>query len=266
MIGMTAPQVHLRTDLRRRFGYPALMLTALLLVVGCGNNGTIAVKDSGNEEPVVGAIQGTVFAPEGQIAGARPFLDRFNPFNLLPRAYAALNPNVLPVGAGALVSLTEVREIDAADGRIDSPVLIEQGLTNVDGKYRILNQVADNVDVCRLMVAVGGGELLMRAFVTSTVTDIDVASETTVRVVLNRLAEAPPAQLCEFSTDDLARMQDIVANATFSATGSDVFEINRNAYNLAVDNICVRDAMQKVTDSDFDNTPSQCLRFYPELG
>jgi hypothetical protein len=263
MIGMTRRPGHVRPPEDRRFGGGALVVALLLLgTLSCGNNGDVSVTVPNQPEPQIGAIQGTVFAPNGQVASNHPWLQRLNPLDLLPAAYAALNPNVIPVGPGVLVAFTRLSEVDAADGSIDSPVLIEQGLTNRDGIYRILDHAADNVDVCRLMVAVGGGELLMRSFVTTTVADIDVASEATVRVVLNRLTQAPPAHLCDFSTEELIQLQNIVANATFTANGTDVSEINRDAYALARDNICVQDALQKATDNDFDGTPSQCLRFY----
>jgi len=254
-----------REGFLRVLGHAPTIIGGLLLAMtaaGCGNDGTISVQEQRGEPTIVGVVTGTVFAPNGQIATNDRGWNWLTFFEM-SKAYAALNPNVVPVGPEALVALSAVDEIDALDGRIDSPRLIAQGITNVDGQYRIADPDIREIDVCRLMVAVGGGELLTRAFVVASVTDVDVASETTVRIVLNRLTQGPPAQLCDFTTAELVSLLDIVDNATFTAQGDDIFEVNQNAYQTARDDVCVRDAVDKATGNDRDGTPRACLRFYP---
>jgi hypothetical protein len=234
-----------------------------LLAVGCGNDGTITVQQTKGEPANAGAISGTVFAPNGQIARAERWWNWVPALDLVPKAYAALNPNVEPV-AQAVVSISAIDESDAADGKIDSPRFISQALTSLEGKYTIVHPDLRDLDQPRLLAAVGGGELLTRGFVLSSLTDVDVASETTVRVVLDRIGQgSPPVQLGDFTTAALANLLDVVANATFTATGDSVFEINRNAYQMATHDICVKDAIDKATNDDTDGTPSACLRFYP---
>jgi len=236
------------------------LLAALL--GACGNDGTISVNTPNNGEDTTAVVRGTVYAPNGEIAAAERWPQWFRVPALSSVAYAASNPNVRPVGGGAIVSLLRVSEIDAADGKIESAVLLGQALTNLDGAYRITGRDAGKVGECGAMTAVGGGELLMRAFALTAVTDIDVCTETTVRIVLRRLTEAPPAQLCDFDTRELRILQTIVCDATFTAAGSNVPELNFDALQLALDDPCVVDAVQKSTGTDTDGTPDLCLRFY----
>lgn len=232
------------------------------LLSACGNDGTIAVNTSTPGEDTTAVVRGTVYAPNGVIAAAERKLHWLRVPALVGTAFAASNPNVRPVGGGAIVSLLQVSEIDAADGKIVSAVLRGQALTNLDGEYEITGTEAGKVGQCGAMAAVGGGELLMRSFALTNVTDIDVCTETTVRVVLQRLTEAPPAQLCDFDTREIRILQTIVCDATFTAAGAGVSEINHAAYQMALDDPCVGDAVQKATGTDTDGTPELCLHYY----
>lgn len=232
------------------------------VVSGCGSDGTITVKTPGGGGDASAIVRGTVYAPNGEIARVDSWPSWFRAPSLWSVAYAASNPNVRPIGGGAVVSLIRVTQVDAADGKIESAVLLGQALTNLDGAYEITGNSSSQVGECGLMSAVGGGELLMRAFALTPVTDIDVCSETTVRIVLWRLTQAPPAQLCDFDSRELRILQTVVCDATFTATGSDVPELNFNAFQLALGDACVNDAIQKATGEDVDGTPEQCLRFY----
>lgn len=232
-----------------------------VLVSACGSDGTITVNPSGGGADSTAVMGGTVYAPNGEIAQADPWLRWLRAPGLSSAAYAATNPTVRPV-SGAVVSLLRVAEADAADGVITSAVLLAQALTNLDGAYKITGPDAARVGDCGVMAAVGGGELLMRAFALTPITDIDVCSEATVRIVLRRLTQAPPAQLCELDTRELRILQTIVCDATFTATGSGVPELSFNAFQLASSDACVADAIQKATGEDDDGTPSECLRYY----
>jgi hypothetical protein len=172
------------------------------------------------------------------------------------------NPNVGPIGAGANVSLSRVDPLDAADGVIGNlsgrtPLLLGQADTgdNPRGRYTIIqNGNIDISDLCGVIVAVGSEEqnTLTRAFVLSAAqagdTNIDVVSETVVRVVLDRLAKAPAVQLCEnFSTAGLQNVTEAVSNAVFTATGIDVSEINQTAIVKALTNETVQATVDAVT-------------------
>ncbi len=104
------------------------------------------------------------------------------------------------------------------------------------------------------MVAVGdlNQQTLTRAFVLAPApadTDVDVVSETVVRVVLDRLTKAPPVDLCEFTlgSPGLQAITDAVSNAVFTATGANVEEINQAAFELAIANTGVRIAIDQAT-------------------
>ena len=238
----------------------ALVLAGALS--GCGSDGTIAVDTSNPGGDTTAVVRGTVYAPNGEIAAAERVPNWFRLPALLGTAYAASNPNVRPVGGGAIVSLLRVSEIDAADGKVESAVLLGQALSNLDGAYKITGSDAGRVGQCGVMTAAGGGELLMRSFALTNVTDIDVCTETTVRVVLRRLTEAPPAQLCDFDAREIRTLQTIVCDATFTAAADNVSELNYAAFQLADDDPCVVDAVQKATGTDTDGTPETCLHYY----
>lgn len=253
---------------RRRNTYASVVSKAAggillaVLVAACGNDGTISVNQSNSGEDTTAIVSGTVYAVNGEIAAAERSPNWLRLPALLGSAYAASNPGVRPVGGGAVVSLLRVSEIDAADGKVESGVLLGQALTNLDGRYRITRAAPGSTGECGMMTAVGGGELLMRSFALTAVTDIDVCTETTVRVVLARLTEAPPAQLCDFDMRELRNLQTIVCDATFTAVGSGVAEMNFDAFQLAVADSCVVDAVEKATGTDTDGTPEACLRYY----
>lgn len=201
-----------------------------LVVAGCGSNGqtdvTIPPIDTGP------AISGVISAPNGEYARAGGAWDWAEALLFIPRA-AALQ-NVAPAQGTLRVALSQVLQQDATDGSIDSPLLINQADTDGDGNYTIAASQANQLDtICRLMVSVGSGDSMTRAFVTAKTTNIDAISETVVRVILDRLVRAPAVTLCDFNIDALTKIAGAVGTATTLASGDTVAAINDNAFALA---------------------------------
>jgi hypothetical protein len=228
-----------------------LLVVVTLSLGGCGHDGTVTATFPSTPKPDTPALAGVVQAPNGEIAAVgRPWL---RGFELLPRAYAL--QNVLTIGEGVEVTLSRVDPIDAADGNIGdtaghTPVFMAQGYTDFEGHYEITDPGADDVDACRLMVAVGtvGNGTLTRAFViTAGRADIDATSEAVVRVVLDRLTKAPAVQLCDFSLSGLQNIYDAVARATATASGENISQINQNAFEKALASRSVKRAIDNAT-------------------
>ena len=241
----------------------SLGVVAMVVVAGCGSNGTAGVTFPPSPQPQA-LITGVVRMPNGVLASARSQWRWAGGLRLLSPADAAIveNPSVFPA-SGVRVSLVRVDQLDAKDGVINSPVTLVQSLdTDVNGRYTInSNQEVPAVGGCGLMAYVGGlnQQTLTRAFVLYPAeactgddpkcTDVDVVSETVVRVVLHRLTQAPPVQLCDFPKESpgIQAITDAVSNAVFTATGSDVEEINQVAFALAVTNANVQQAIDEAT-------------------
>jgi len=211
---------------------PWLAAAALALVVaGCGANGETGVTlGPSNTGP---AISGVISAPNGAYVRAGGVWDWAEALLVIPRA-AALQ-NVAPAQGTLRVALLQVSVQDAADGSIDSPLLINQADTDGDGNYTIAASQADQLDtICRLMVSVGSGDSMTRAFVTAKSNmNIDAVSEAVVRVILDRLVRAPAVTLCDFNIDALTKISVAVDAATTVASGDTVAAINDNAFALA---------------------------------
>jgi hypothetical protein len=173
------------------------------------------------------------------------------------------------------VTLSSVTEVDAADGRIDFYDPITQTVpTNADGRYSVIHHFVETLEVCesinddrfvgRLLVSVSIGDPNhigeTRAFVTSTQTDIDAASEAVVRLVLNRIFELePPVQLCDFDIEGLRNVARLAQEAAFTAEGDTVGEINADAYRLASENCRVQRAIDEATGVPVV-PPQPCVR------
>jgi hypothetical protein len=234
--------------------FAPVALAALALVVltlpGCGPNGDASVGLPGTKTPVP-RLAGVVLEPNGELVKAGP-LWWPGSVDLVARAYAQTN-NVEPVGPDELVTLSLIDQADAADGQLGNtgghtPLVIAYTNTNPDGSYEILNAAVGDVDVCRLMVSVGSGPTLTRAFVFNSLTNIDYKSEAVVRVVLDRLTMAPPVQLCDFTSAGLKSIADAVAVATVPASGDTVFTINADAFALAEASCRVQAAIEQATN------------------
>lgn len=226
-------------------GFLASVALVVLAAVGCGHDGSVDITFLPTPPPIVAAVTGVVLAPNGEFAAAGGWWEWPAQLRLVQRAHAL--QNVLPAGGILEVTLSRIDLVDAKDGRIDTPLLLATGRTDGDGLYKIVHPAAGNLDDCRLIVAVGGGELLTRAFVVSHTTNIDAVSEAVVRVVLDRLTKAPPVQLCDFKTDGLLRILAKAQNAAFPAKGDSIAEINQDAFEHVRTNRNVKKAIDDAT-------------------
>jgi hypothetical protein len=261
----------------RKWGVGASLVALCLLsvaVAGCGPTGTAAVTikktptPDGSQPPTpapgASLVTGVVSMPNGVLASTNSWWQWAGGFRPFAAAYGTTvpNPSVGPIPAGAKVSLSRVDPLDAADGVIGNlpgrtPLLLGKADTgdNPRGRYTIIqNGNIDISDLCGVIVAVGSEEqnTLTRAFVLSAAqagdTNIDVVSETVVRVVLNRLAKAPPVQLCDnFSTAGLLDITEAVSSAVYAANGIDAFGINEAAFAKALANETVQATVDAVT-------------------
>ena len=209
----------------------------LISLGGCGSDGTSAVTLGGGTHTEE-KMTGVVYAPGGVLASAQSgWSPQFN-FGFASAAYAL--QGVAPVGAGLPVSLVLLDSLDFSDGQIDSPKpLITAALTDDTGRYEIIDPAVEDVNICRKMLSVGGGDALTRALVFSHETQIDATSEALVRVLLEHVASST-AQLCDYNANDLTKLLAKLTDVTLNATGTTVAEINNDAYLRAHNNPVVQ--------------------------
>lgn len=240
----------------------ALAGVLMSAAAGCGSDGKSVVAPRGAclaqpPDPIpvgclpelVGKISGIVFAPGGIYAAAEP---SWFP-SLVSRAYAFFF-NLEPVGIGVEVSLMEVTDQDAADGKFDFAQPLSQFVhTDADGIYEIESRVAEQIDRCRLLVSVGNPRFgdQTRSFVYSNNVNIDPASEAVVRAVLRRINQTD-LQLCDFSPDGLRLLVREAEEAAVIVEGSNVQEANDDAYTLVTRDCDFLEAMEAVTQISFD--------------
>jgi hypothetical protein len=222
----------------------AAALTGVLLVCGCGGDAGLSISNpTGQCIGGTGAqIEGTVRMPRGRVAQAGSAAQRFA--SAIWSQAAAIDGNVSPVGAGAEVTLVELREEDVANGTEPGP--LEIATTDENGQYCIRLPGGTDHNVCRYMVQVGNRDdrTLTRAFLFSSSPgddiDIDFQSEATVRVIL---AQIPPATLCDFSPDEIRNIYNAVRIAPGTADGENADEINAVAASIAAADPVVNEAV-----------------------
>ncbi len=243
---------------RRALGELLGAMCLVLITSGCGSDGTVDIAFPPTPRPIVGAVTGTILAPNGEFAAVDAWWRFAGPLNLSSPAYAqTCLANLMPAGGELNVALQQVDFIDAKDGQIDNPRLLAEGRTDGDGLYEIVNSAAEHLETCRLMVVVGSNESLTRAFAIEHTTNIDAVSEAVVRVVLNRLTQSPPVQLCDFTNAGLGNILAEARPAACSAKGDTVAAINQSAYDHVKVNCGVLQAINDATGVPIP-LPSRC--------
>jgi hypothetical protein len=232
----------------------AVVCCAALALVGCGADGTSsAYIPPQNPAP---SVSGPVYAPNGQFAAVERWRQWLDALWLMPRAYAALGSET-PVISEQNVALSKLDPDQAAHGHpeLGQYLLGQEPTDPADGTYLISAKDLANFQPCEIIVQVGSGGALTRAFILSCTTsapvsctaDIDAVSEALVRLVMDRLTEAPPVLLSSFTRDGLQRMYDYAQQALLHVSGASVQEINDNAYQLLANNKTIHSIMDDVT-------------------
>jgi len=241
MIG-TAPRMSI---------WAVLAACAGLALSACGTSGNAGINQSVMPPVLAAAVQGTVYAPNGQFAAAERRWWSWNQLQLVPRAYASLDDE-MPSQTVVDVSLVMLKALDAAHGSTANPLLLNHAPTDENGNFEILDpSLTLLTDQSHLMVQVGTPEdTLTRSFVIRHSTNnIDAVTEAVVRVVLVRLTQAPVAQLDSFSIADLTAIDAAARTAATNASGSTVSEFNQSAYDLVSSNSAVQQALADATGS-----------------
>ncbi len=244
-------------------GCVAVAAIAFLALAGCGADGSSSIQEPNQDANPEAALIGTVSMPNGQFAAANPLIRFVQDMQLVPRAFAdgnvtgtGLPPGFLPVGAEHPVSLFRIfSEVDVDHGNTDGALLVGGDFTNAQGRYEIVDpDVREVALTCRDLVIVGGGPDRTRSFVWQHTTDIDVVSETVVRLVLQRISFAPLVHLCDFFSESaLSCIRSEVARATPAAVGTTVAEYNDNAFSRAAESGCVRKAIAAATGGEYQD-------------
>ncbi|MFN8644983.1 MAG: hypothetical protein U0802_26170 [Candidatus Binatia bacterium] len=227
-------------NLRDRWApaWRGLVIVGLLGAVGCGSDSNLSIDGTtacgGGSGP---RISGVVRLPNGRLARQDGPWQRFAAALVAP--VEALTGTASPVGKGVTVELVELRPGDVAAGQ--QPGAVGRATTNRNGEFCIGLARDTGVDVCRYQLRVGNQEdgTLTRAFVYAAdqAIDIDYASEATVQVIL---AGIPPADLCEFSPEEIGDIHQAVRDIQGSDSAGTVAEINALATTVAANDPTVR--------------------------
>lgn len=249
---------------RRNSEWLVVTCFATLMAAGCGSNGNVSADSQSQMPPPAPFITGVVFAPNGELAATDNWWRWAARLRLLPPAYAqecAFTRSVLPVDTtGVQVILSHVDQVDAADGQIDDPTFLAQDFVDPNsGVYSILSAAAANVNECGLIVSVGGGSVLTRGFVFQRTTNIDAVSEAIVRVILDRLTQAPAVQLCTFQSAGLQNIYNAAQQAACTVSGDNVFDLNEKVFAKVATDCCVRKAIDNATPAHLPTDPN-CTR------
>lgn len=231
---------------RIRFVSSAILLGALMIIASCGNDGNIGAVIPGDKDPEPDVIVGGVLAPNGDFASSESLLWRFA--SLFTSNAYALAENVLPIGPGYMVTLYSVSEEDVIDGQIDNPFAVSAPQPTDDGgRFTVALLGGRAIGECGLMLSVGSGDLLTRAFVYTDDQDIDAVSEATVRSILNYIDETFGVLLCDYSTEDVRDIENLIRDISFNTSGTSVAEINEAVYEQALDSEAVQDLLAELS-------------------
>jgi len=166
-----------------------------LALSACGGSGD---GGSGGDPVATGSIvSGSVQAPNGQVAFAYSPTFLAQIVNLfIPHVYASLT-GTSAVPDGTLVQLVRLST--------DGSGFTVLGTTPTAGGTYSFNLDSLGLQIANdLIVRVSNGAVQMRAFVTRSAIDIDPASETAVRLVLQQLPTLPGATITNFTVQELA--------------------------------------------------------------
>lgn len=231
--------------IRKSFRAAALLLIAVT-VAACGRDGSIGAVLPGDLDPEPPVIVGGVLAPNGQWVQNDSLLWRFASL-LAPPAHA-LAPNVVPIGAGVMVTLYAVSEQDAADGQIDNAVAISSPQpTDAGGRFTVALLDGRSAGECGQMLQVGTGSRRTRAFVYSDDQDLDAVSEAVVRSLLAYLAANPGVLLCNYNDADLFQIDSLIRLISADTTGTSVADINARVYQEAQASTAVRRLIEELS-------------------
>lgn len=196
----------------------ASTLAMVLSIVACSG---------GDSLDPAGHVGGVVSAPNGELARSAPGgWMRWLADIAAPPARAVVG--IEPVGAGVEVRLALVDTTGAVFQELAASA------TDANGTFRFA--LASNEDPgSSLVLRVGDGPTLMRAFVYGENVDIDSVSEAALRLVLHS-----GHALANFSAEELEEIHAAVASATADVgAGSSVAETNGKVEQRAADDAAV---------------------------
>src|SRR5262249_38179728 len=149
--------------------WAALVVGSGLALAGCGSDGSAGIGVQTGPPTTAAAVQGTVFAPNGEFAAVGRWQWLIDQLQLVPRAYALLQDELMPVQTAQNVSLSQIDPTEAAHGSTDRARLLAQAQTDANGQFQILNSSLTVLDdQSHLIVQVGTvGSTRTRAFVVS---------------------------------------------------------------------------------------------------
>ena len=195
-----------------------MLLAFSAVILSCGGGSGGSGGGSSGAPASTTTVSGSVQAPNGQVAfnHSPRFLARLaNLFT--PSAYASIT-GTSPVPDGTLVQLARFN----ADG---TGFTILATTPTAGGTYSF-NLTTLGLQIANdLIVRVANGAVQMRAFVTSSNVDLDPASETSVRLVLQQLSALPGATLNNFTVQELADIAgsvNVLATAKQLAAGTNI--------------------------------------------
>lgn len=199
-----------------------LALAITLTVVACGGGGG-GGGSSSSASPIPASIvvSGTVTAPGGALAFVpKPNLFHMLADSLFPAARASLN-GMATVPDGTAVDLVRMDDTGTV-------VTVVASTTTLGGKYSFdFTQlgIGFSSDLVAQVTSTSSGAK-MRAFIgTGGTVDLDPASETAVRVVMDQIAASPGVSLSNFTTQelsDIAAAVNLVVMTKSLTVGSDI--------------------------------------------
>ena len=227
----------------------AVGLVAIALCAGCGHDGIITGTLPEQPPGTTASINGAVLAPDSTFAKASVW-DQFA--SLVVSPVFALSADVQPIGPGQVVTLALLTEADAADGAVDSAQVVSSARTNDGGRFGVPVIGGVQVGDCGLLLEVGrasNGTLTRALVYAEDGQDLSAVSEAVVRRILAYLAAKPGRSLCAFKPDEIANITFLVQDASATAGGASVAEINDRVDSIATTSLAINQAIQNAGSS-----------------